>query len=120
MYAHGAGSPGSCRESAPVHSRAAAQYGAGHPDPKGRGYPGEALHLIGRHLQHTYGYRADHPRPVSHPAGGQQPVPEPEDPVPEDLIRKENPMPKPLFTRLAAICAVGLFCVLFGCVYALS
>lgn len=29
-------------------------------------------------------------------------------------------MPKPLFTRLAAICAVGLFCVLFGCVYALS
>lgn len=28
-------------------------------------------------------------------------------------------MPKPLFTRLAAICAVGLFCVLFGCVYAL-
>lgn len=29
-------------------------------------------------------------------------------------------MPKPLFTRLAAICAVGLFCVLFGCVYALT
>lgn len=29
-------------------------------------------------------------------------------------------MPKPLITRLAAICAVGLFCVLFGCVYALS
>ena len=29
-------------------------------------------------------------------------------------------MPKPLFTRLAAICAVGLFCVLFGGVYALS
>ena len=29
-------------------------------------------------------------------------------------------MPKPLFTRLAAICAVVLFCVLFGCVYALS
>ena len=29
-------------------------------------------------------------------------------------------MPKPLFTRLAAICAVGLFCVLFGCVYALA
>lgn len=29
-------------------------------------------------------------------------------------------MPKPLFTRLAAISAVGLFCVLFGCVYALS
>ena len=29
-------------------------------------------------------------------------------------------MPKPLFTRLAALCAVGLFCVLFGCVYALA
>ena len=29
-------------------------------------------------------------------------------------------MPKPLFTRLAALCAVGLFCVLFGCVYALT
>lgn len=29
-------------------------------------------------------------------------------------------MPKPLFTRLAAICAVGLFCVLFGCVYSLT
>lgn len=29
-------------------------------------------------------------------------------------------MPKPLFTRLAAICAVGLFCVLFGGIYALS
>lgn len=36
------------------------------------------------------------------------------------MIRKENPMPKPLFTRLAALCAVGLFCVLFGCVYALT
>lgn len=29
-------------------------------------------------------------------------------------------MPKPLFTRLAALCAVGLFCVLFGCVYSLT
>ena len=77
-------------KSVSVHGRAAAQYGAGRPDPEGRGYPGEALHLAGRHLQHPYGYRADHPRPVSHPAGSQQPVPEPEDPVPEDLIRKEK------------------------------
>ena len=29
-------------------------------------------------------------------------------------------MPKPLFTRLADICAGGLFCVLVGGVYALS
>lgn len=26
-------------------------------------------------------------------------------------------MPKPLFEKLAAICAIGFFCVLFGCVY---
>lgn len=29
-------------------------------------------------------------------------------------------MPKPLFNRLTAIFAVGLFCILFGCIYALS
>lgn len=27
-------------------------------------------------------------------------------------------MPKPLFTKLAAICAVGFLCVIFGCAYA--
>lgn len=26
-------------------------------------------------------------------------------------------MPKPLFTKLVAICAIGFFCVLFGCIY---
>ncbi|MBO1720718.1 hypothetical protein [Extibacter sp. GGCC_0201] len=26
-------------------------------------------------------------------------------------------MPKPLFNKLVAICAIGFFCVLFGCVY---
>lgn len=26
-------------------------------------------------------------------------------------------MPKPFFTKLVAICAIGFFCVLFGCVY---
>ena len=112
MYAHGAGKSWLLPEKRPCSTaELLLSMERGRPDPEGRGYPGEALHLAGRHLQHPYGYRADHPRPVSHPAGGQQPVPEPEDPVPEDLIRKENPMPKPLFTRLAAICAVGLFCV---------
>lgn len=28
-------------------------------------------------------------------------------------------MPKPLFTKLVAICAIGFFCVLFGCVYSI-
>lgn len=26
-------------------------------------------------------------------------------------------MPKPLFTKLIAICAIGFFCVLIGCIY---
>lgn len=26
-------------------------------------------------------------------------------------------MPKPLFTKLIAVCAIGFFCVLLGCVY---
>lgn len=29
-------------------------------------------------------------------------------------------MPKPLFSKLVAICAIGFLCLLFGCVYGIS
>lgn len=29
-------------------------------------------------------------------------------------------MPKPLFMKLIAVCAIGFFCVLLGCVYSIS
>lgn len=29
-------------------------------------------------------------------------------------------MPKPLFTKLVAVCAIGFFCVLIGCLYSIS
>ncbi|GAA6406032.1 hypothetical protein NE647_09785 [Blautia coccoides] len=29
-------------------------------------------------------------------------------------------MPKPLFTKLVAVCAIGFFCVLIGCIYSIS